>query len=411
MPAPWALDPALSPVWTAARSRLERNGLEPVGTITVDCPDRSVRHAVSGLLGRPVLRDRVRIDLGLLDAVARERAGTAGVVALVEAVGGPLRDRVAERSAAAAARQAPYAALRSWLADHPAVAAQPWVEPWLAGVRRSGLLARVTDSQDAGRALVQAAAVAAGLLGEGDPVPTGRNVLAARVAGDAHALDDGTVLGALVLRALAAAVGEEAPRTAAARRALWERHGVRPDAVSGTCLTLGLRPAGRSALAHRLALAADDGDPVHLTAWDLARADVAVPAGTRVLVCENPRVLEAIAERRGGAVPVVCTSGMPGLVTSDVLRQLRAGGAHLDYHGDFDWPGVAIANRLVATAGCRPWRMSAEDYQAAVRADGPALLGAPVAPEWDPALGEAMRRTGRAVHEEAVLDSLLDHLW
>ena len=87
-----------------------------------------------------------------------------------------------------------------------------------------------------------------------------------------------------------------------------------------------------------------------------------------MLVCENPRVLEAVAERFGGRLPVVCTSGRPALVVLDVLRGLS--GAELRYHGDFDWPGVMIANRLVAEVGVMPWRMGADDYTAALGPSG-----------------------------------------
>jgi Protein of unknown function C-terminus (DUF2399) len=42
-------------------------------------------------------------------------------------------------------------------------------------------------------------------------------------------------------------------------------------------------------------------------------------------------------------------------------------GAELWYHGDFDWPGVAIAVDVITRYGGRPWRMSASDYLSAAR--------------------------------------------
>lgn len=405
-PADWLRDEALGPVWAVARERLERNGVQPSGTVTVAGLDRSGRHALSGLLGRPVLRDRVRVDLAGLDAVLRERSGVGGLVGVLETLGGPVRNRVAERSSSAAAREAPYAAVRAWLASRPEVAAAPWLEAWLAGVRRSGVLSRL-ESSLAATQLVRALEVAAGLTVGTDARPVARTELAARGTGDAHALDDGSVLGVLVVRALAAASDDPVPVTASARRALWERYGVSADSVSSTCLVLGIRPGGGTPVARRLRDAADAGDPVHLTAWDVARDDLTVPPGTPVLVCENPRVLEAVAEAYGGMVPVVCSAGMPGLVAMEVLRRLAAGGVILRYHGDFDWPGLAITNRLVVQAGVRPWRMTAADYLAAARPDGPPLVGVPVEATWDPGLASAMRRRGVVVHEEAVLDSLV----
>lgn len=404
--AGWVRDPALSQVWTTVRDRLERNGIEPHGTVTVRGLDRAGRHAVSGLVGRPVLRDSARIDLGDLDRLVRERAGGSGLVALLESIGGPLRNRVAERSAGAAAREQPYAAARAWLAEHPGTGASPWVEPWLAAVRSSGVLSRIGDPDVASRRVVQALDVAAALTA-GVNVPVARNVLAATVTGNSHALDDGSVLAHLVQRALAGVDEESPPATAVARRRLWDRWGVLPDNVSSTCLLLGVRPLGSSPVEQRLRMAAEAGDPLHVTAWDLLRADLTTEPATRVLVCENPRVLEALATDRGGSVTVVCTSGMPGVVTTDLLRRLRDSGADLRYHGDFDWPGIAIANRLTAQLGCRPWLMSASDYLVAVRPNGLALEGSEVRAVWDDDLSPAMREQGVAVHEEAVLDRVL----
>lgn len=408
--APWVRDPALGPVWTAARARLERNGVQPQGVVSVAGLDRPSRHAVSGLLGRPVVRDTVRVDLAALDTVLRERSGVGGLVPVLESLGPAVRNRAAERSAKASAREAPYVAVRAFLTEKADVAAAPWLEEWLAGVRRSGVLARLAGETVAADALVLALVVAAGLSRAAEPVPVARTELAARATGDAHALDEGSVLGHLVLRALAAAAEEPVPATVGERRALWERYAVSADAVSSTALVLGLRPSGDGPVAQRLRLSAGAGDPVHVTGWDLGRDAMAVEAGTWALVCENPRVLEAVAQAQGGRVAVVCTSGMPGLVTQELLRRLATAGALLAYHGDFDWPGLAIANRLVAQVGCRPWRMSAPDYLAAARAEGPPLAGSPVEPVWDPPLGEAMRDRGVAVHEESVLLDLVDAL-
>ncbi len=403
----WVRDPALRPVWRAARDRLERNGVEPRGVLRVDGLDRGARHAVGGLTGRVGVADHARVDLATLDAVLRERSRQGGLVAVLETLDGPVRNRVAERSALTREREQPFTVVREWLRAHPQAVPLPWAEEWLAGVRRSGLMSRVSSRTDPAGVLVTALELAAALTSSDDRPATSRTQLAADVTGDAHALDDGRTLAALVSRALAAAAGEPAPGSVGDRRRLWEAYGISPDAVSSTCLSLGLRPAGVGELAHRLGLAAEAGAPVHLTGWDLARSDLGLPGGTWVLVCENPRVLEAVAETRGGDVAVVCTSGNPGLVTLDVLGRLGSQGARLAYHGDFDWPGVTIANRLVAEVGCRPWLMSAGDYLCRVRADAPVLQGAPVAAVWDDALEAAMRERGVAVHEEAVLEPLI----
>ena len=379
-------------------------GRHPV-SVTLRSPTPAQRQAVAGLLGRRLPTGQaLTVRLADLEAVLRHSGTAPDLAAAVSLLDGPLIDRRGARAVAAREREQPYRAARDWAAASGALG---WLEEWFTGVRRSGLLTRLPDAAEASAVLTRALSVAAAL--PADP-PVGRNELAARACGDAHALDDGTVCGALVLRALAVSGGLPLPLSTGDRRALWERFGVGADMVSATCLTLGLRPVSGAGPAFRLRAATADGDPLHLTAWDLARGALALPVGTPVLVCENPRVLAAVAGRRGGEVAVICVSGSPNLVVMSVLAQLAGAGAVLRYHGDFDWPGVAIANRLAATVGCVPWLMSAADYLAAARPEGLPLQGTPVVPSWDAALGAAMRQAGTAVHEEAVLDTLLARL-
>jgi uncharacterized protein (TIGR02679 family) len=390
-PTGWLADPALTRIWQVLRERLEGRGLRVEGRVVISELSREERHAASALVGRPVTAPRLTLDLADLDAALERRSGVGGLRAVVEQVtGAALDDRAARRALRVAGREAPFTLARDLVGD------APWVDAWLDGVRRSGVLARTADPTAAVRHAAQALARL--------PASIARTELAAAVGGGAHALDDGSAAAVLVLRALAARLGEPPPTTTAGRRALWERFGVRVDLVSTTCLTLGLRSRGDSSVAARLALAADAGDPVHLTAWDLRRIELQVPEV--MLVCENPRVLEAVAERYGGRHAVVCTSGQPARVVLDVLHALAA--ARLRYHGDLDWPGVAIANRLVAEVGIVPWRMGADDYLAALHGPQLPLSGPPVEPGWDPELGAAMRHHGMAVHEEAVLDELLN---
>jgi uncharacterized protein (TIGR02679 family) len=385
----WLADPALAPVWHRVAVAMEQRGLTPAGRVVVAGLDRAGRHAVAGMLGRRVLRDRVQIDLGELDRFLRARSGIGGLRDVVEAVRGvPLTDRAALRSARSASREAPFATARDWLAGHPEPEL-PWADEWLAGLRRTGYLSRRRDPPGL---VVRALEILSDRFGSaGTAEVVSRVDLAARVGGDAHALDDDRPLAHLVLRGLATAFGGEPPLSAAERRALWERIGVQADSVSSTCLTFGVR-AGLA----------------HLTPWDLQRSPLRTASGAAVLVCENPRVLEAFAERRPETV-VVSTVGEPNLVTLDVLRALRDGGADLRYHGDFDWPGIAIANRLVRALAVRPWRMTAGDYRSAVGElpDRLELAGVPVSADWDADLGSAMTELGTAVHEESVLESLL----
>lgn len=356
----WLHDEALRPVWQQLRGPLERGNR----TTRLRGLSRETRHALRAVLGQPVAGD-VQVVLAELD----ERLGRS-VREVVETLTGPLRDRAAEH----AARLEPLAVLAE--VD----------EQWAAAVRGSGVLSRLPDALQVAR---DAVAVRAQLPGP----PRLRTHLAAAVTGDAHALDDGRRLAAVVLRGLN---GGALPASAAERRAVWARFGVQADSVSTTVLTLGLRPRADAALV----AAAERGDPVHLTPWDLQRRDVAVDEP--VLVVENPAVLESFALRHGGRFPVVCTAGWPAQVALDLLARLDG---PLSYHGDLDWRGVEICGWLVERCGVRPWRMSAQTYLEA--SGGGPLTGRPVPTPWDPDLAAAMEQRGVAVHEEQLVETLL----
>jgi uncharacterized protein (TIGR02679 family) len=206
------------------------------------------------------------------------------------------------------------------------------------------------------------------------------------------------------------------PATPAGRRALWGRLGVDTDRVSGVVLVWGLRPPGDGGWATMMRARADLGLVTPLTLQELRSPAAAdshlVPARQLVSACENPQVLQAAA-RAGVAGPLVCTSGNPATAGWLLLRRLVDAGARVRYHGDFDWPGVAIAGRVFA-AGAVPWRMAADDYTAAV-ASLPAesrlgLDGGREATPWDDRLAATMARHGVAVHEESLLAVLLADL-
>jgi uncharacterized protein (TIGR02679 family) len=83
------------------------------------------------------------------------------------------------------------------------------------------------------------------------------------------------------------------------------------------------------------------------------------------------------------------------------------------YHGDFDWPGIAIARRIIGQ-GAQPWRLGYADYDEAVKRL-PAgrrlmLTGRAETTPWDSELSPAMTAANIAVHEEAIVDLLLADL-
>ncbi|GGS95093.1 TIGR02679 family protein [Streptomyces chromofuscus] len=410
--------PGLTRLWTAVRARLERNGLQPAGTIRLQHLDAQEREALSLLLARPVTGPAATIRLPDLDARLRRSALARGLTATLAALGPPLTDRRAARDAATAERTRLWATAEAALAATP-LSDQPWAGQWLAELRRGGTLTRQPPAT-ALTTVTQAAQTLATLFpGTGaDPTPAtwGRGELATRTTGSAHGLDDGTLLSRLVLRGIALARGVDFPADAPGRRALWRMASVTPDEVSSTVLTYGLRPTGGTWQETALRQRADNHMETHLTLRELRTLQLELPAHTRIHVCENPRVVEAAADSGCGA-PLICTSGSATTVVLTLLDALAASGCVFAYHGDFDWPGVALANRVMGRyEAMTPWRMSAADYEylaARTRVQGAPQLtlgGAPVEALWDPELAPAMEGLCVVLHEESSLDLLLEDL-
>lgn len=315
-----------------------------------------------------------------------------------------------ERERRARATETAAAATRAAL-EAAGLADGDWAEEWIAGSRRAGLLRRSAESGD--ELVRRAVACISALPAVSGGSPIGRGELAATRAGGAHALDDGHRLTALVLRAAALIVAADYPTTPAGRRELWSLVGIVSDSVSATVLVANLRPSGRGLLSRHLRERADVRLPTHLCARDLAHEPLALPRGEHVFACENPRVLEAALDA-GATAPIVCLQGNPTVVTREFLARLAEAGCTIAYRGDFDWPGIAIANRLIATIGCRTWLYDHETYRRALAQsqseDRPALIGAPVEASWDPELVSVMVAAGTVVHEEALLDDLVASL-
>jgi uncharacterized protein (TIGR02679 family) len=368
--------------------------------------DDTQREALADLLGLDRLPNvRPSVTLARLEEAVSELSGRTVREVVTELVG-PLGDRAGERRRQEDER----AELWAWLADHDTVRAQPVLSDWTASCRAAGL---VGGSAERTRALLtDGLKVLAELPGQAEPLPA----FAARVLnGHAHALDDGTPLSTLVLRALATLYDTVPPQSAAERRALWSRAGIADDELSATVLVGGLRPGGTGLLARLARACTEAGQAVSLTLAHVRNpGELTLPVAPVpvVHIVENPSVL-ALALRRFGprCPPLVCTSGWPNSAAIQFLRMLADHGTALRYHGDFDGEGIRIAAYVLDKTSARPWRMTAADYRAAAARNpcGPRPGRITEAP-WDTELAEAMAECGTAVVEELVADELLEDL-
>ncbi|GHH30436.1 TIGR02679 family protein [Streptomyces lanatus] len=413
--------PSLRPVWAAARARLERNRLTPQGSMQISL-DEEAAHRLAGLLGTPLDTGTQRLPLKRLDTALRTSAAECGLLtAVADLTGGPLHDRAATREQHQEAWAGVWQRLDTVLAQ-AGLAHAPWISSWIDGLRASRLLSRSTPPA-AASALSLAVATLQLLprLTSPQHAPSdapGRELaeLAALATHDAHGLDDGTLPGTLVLRAIAAAHDLPAPVTSLQRRQLWEQVDITTDLLSSTVLTWHLQPQGDSSWPDLMRQRTSLGLASHLTLQELRSPAVThcrlARPGQIVYACENPQVLQA-AVRHGTTSPLICTSGNPSHAAWALFERLHADGADIRYHGDFDWPGIAIATRIF-DAGARPWRMKATDYRTALtRADSAACLplqGSALPTPWDPPLSSTMDDAGIALHEEGQLRELLADL-
>jgi uncharacterized protein (TIGR02679 family) len=118
----------------------------------------------------------------------------------------------------------------------------------------------------------------------------------------------------------------------------------RPSSVP--VLTWRLPLTDTCGLSHLTASALDAGIPLHLSRFALEAHPLDVASGSRILVVENPRIVEAAAQRQA-STPIVSTNGSPSSTVLLLLTQLLDAGADLRYHGDFDTAGLAICERMM----------------------------------------------------------------
>ena len=423
---PSLLEANLRPVWARVRRHLDKHGTQRRGAIAMADVDPAGELTLRSLLGR-VNR---RLDLGRLETALVERGVGTDLSEALARLGHPPSAAAAQRRTVRARSAAVRTALRDSVEPWPEPWAREWAEAVIGAGLHSGLDAEEVEALagDVRRMVDHLDGLRLPMTGSGrpgDPEPeahgrfdhpgpssplgsrsTSRTELAAALFGSAHALDPGTRLAAFVTRALKLRVDEDL-----SGRELWEAVDIRADRVSAPALVWAVPATGRSVPARLLRDATEGGLPLHVSLLALYRHPVSVPASTPVLAVENPRLVEAAAER-GLECCVVATNGNPTTAVTTLLEQLRTSGAAVWYHGDFDAAGIGICDRM-HDSGCRPWMMDASDYRQAVRSaecNGVRLdrdtkdCGAT---PWDPALKVAFNEARLMVHEEFVLDEVL----
>ena len=348
------------------------------------------RDALTGLLGRRRSNQKsLRLSHEQLDAALRGAELANDLCSALECLDGPIVDTRAARERAR----------RAW-AGVFAEAANVALADALADSRAQGLLKRLAgqDIDTARRLIGQTETVLARLPAPG----IARARLAADTLGDAHALDPSRPVATLIRRVL------DGSRQHERMRDLWAEQGVLVNELAKPVVVFNLQANGDGVADQLIAAARTAGEPLHLSLRLLARNTPNWLSSQTIHICENPEVLAAAADALGArCAPLICIDGQLSAAPRTLLDQLAAAGCDFYYHGDYDWPGITIANGIIARYGASPWRYSARHY---APDHGPRLAGEPVEAVWDATLAPRMGAAGIAVHEESQLDGLIHDL-
>ncbi len=381
---------ALAPLRMRLRSRYQRG--RNSGVVTLGNVSAGERDALAGLLGRrPGDAGSLRFDIAELDACLRNAGLATSLRHALELLDGPVIDLAAARAETA----------RQWETVR-AMPTDPRLAAFLGDSRGLGLVKRLAARLPAAtRLIAQVQAVLAQL----PAAAITRSHLAAQQLGDAHALDTGSPVATILLAVLRhERAGDEESEQDETVRALWAGAGVLVNELARPALFLNLPGSAAGCGA--------SGEPAYLSLRALMRSPPRWDVASRdVFVCENPNLMAIAADALGPhCAPLVCTEGMPGAAQRALLAQLASAGARLWYHGDFDWPGIAIANTVIGACGALPWRFSTTQYAAALISTVEAtraLKGRLVNAHWDASLAPAMDLHGRAIDEEALAGGLV----
>jgi uncharacterized protein (TIGR02679 family) len=395
------------------RQRYERGAVDGLARFRIANLGADEHAALAALGGRSVRFSRsMQVDVEAIDAALRQSGIASSLRDALEQIDGPIIHAETARLQATAAWSRVVSA-----AGHPGFA------QFLQAPAGIGLLKRLSRGDHA-RAIQLCGSVDAVLA----VLPANgmtRAQLAARTLGDAHALDGGRAVAALVLAVWRIVISPDrdvetlpdveddagSRRDSGAERArdTWAKAGVLVNELARPALFLNLPVSGDASLAGM------SGEPSYASLRCLVRSPPCWNvAGRDVFVCENPNLLAIAADKLGiDCAPIMCTDGMPAAAQRMLLTQLAKGGARLRYHGDFDWPGLRIGNHVVREYGAVSWRYGAADYAAGVAAaprPGHPLDGPEVVAAWDDLLAPAMRTHRLSIAEESVAESLLRDL-
>jgi uncharacterized protein (TIGR02679 family) len=352
--------------------------------------NQTERAALASLVGRKGgVATSITIDVAEVDRTLSDAGIAPSLRAALERLDGPIVHRETELSR-----------IRDRWASVLAGCSHTDLIAYLSSPLNFGVLKRVSGNRPDSASVI--CIQTEGILGRLPAAGIPRSQIAAELLGDAHGLDSARAVATLTLAALRSRSSTDTGDD----RDTWAAVGILVNELARPAMFMNVPCSG---------LTVSLGEPQYASLRLLARRppNWAV-AGRNILVCENPNLVAILADRLGTACPpVVCVDGHLGAAQRTILKQLKASGADLRYHGDYDWPGIVIANNVIARYGAIPWHFSAADYAAAAESApelAAPLSGRSVIASWDADLTATMTKAGIKIEEEAIAERIINLL-
>ncbi|MGW8764275.1 TIGR02679 domain-containing protein [Streptomyces sp. NPDC055815] len=380
-------DPAIRPLWQSLADRLAR-GCDPaaIKTTTVHLTRDAqaliagwLAHSAPGGRRRPLQTNSNGTTIPVPRLLTALGYTPHDLRTLIENAGIDIPDTAGTRTAAHLRRTAidTYAACH--LPDTPLLNAR---------LRSYGISEETIEER---RFLIDCLARVRTLLPLPRPLPLA--ILADRCTGDPHYFDlNDNGRGALLILLARDLLHAQHPDTPADERKLLTRLGIVADRLSQTVLLLNVKATGNGPTDRALNLAWKDRRPLHLTLHDLTAHPPALDADQNLLVVENTSLIDEALERHVTR-PLACTRGNLSAVDHTLLALAQDTGLTIEYAGDHDPWGHAIADTVRRRYQATPVAMDAAAHRAAIDAE----------PDW--------RRSARLRCEPADAEPLQDRIY
>lgn len=365
--------PEFARTFDAVRKKWESLG-RTAGKIVLSQPTEKERRALESFLGVPMQGDQAVFSMASFEKALQEtKYGGISLKELLELYyGEELIANQEKKQHRISREQRFWNALREELEKDKTGGRE--AAAWIAEMqekKNNGYAAVMREyyrsEESAGEMLLQ---IAKCLSLCGQEIPVIRlSVLAAKAAGNPHALDRQTTSGTLLSYALCRRSGSDFPQNARMWKELYEKNGILTDELSSTVTAYGIHLMTEQGLHPAYEGYFLKKEPCVISMANLCHAISAYGESDKIYIVENEMVFSELLERISEyPVTFLCTSGQPRTAAYQLMELFGQKACSFYYAGDLDPEGLDIADRIWRSfpEHVHIWRMSVTDYHKAM---------------------------------------------